>query len=72
MSAENMEIVTRQVNIVDLALQSMTVDSGVNNNALETIIAVKCEQSDHVPTLGGHGMFFIRGSRLLTSSNKVD
>ena len=42
MSAENMEIVTRQVNIVDLALQSMTVDSGVNNNALETLIAVKC------------------------------
>ena len=42
MSAENMEIVTRQVNTVDLALQSITVDSGVNNNSLETIIAVKC------------------------------
>ena len=49
----------------------MAVDSGVNNNALETLIAVRCEVVNHVPTLGGLGMFFIRGSKLLPSSNKT-
>ena len=69
MSAENMEIVTGLANTVDSALQMMMFDTVMNNNHLE--LAVQCEQSDHKPTLGGNGMFFIRGSRLLTSSNKV-
>ena len=66
-----MEIESGLVNTVDAALQMMTVDTGVNNNHLELVVAIKCEQSDHKPTLGGNGMFFVRGSRLLTSSKKV-
>ena len=69
--AVNMEVVNKQVNIVDLALQSMAVDSGVNNNALETLIAVRCEIVNHMPTLGGLGMFFLRGNNLLPYSNKT-
>ena len=52
-----MEIVTGLVNTVDSALQMMTVDTGVNNNHLELVVTVKCEQSDHEPTLSGNGMF---------------
>ena len=66
-----MEIESRLVNTVDTALQLMTVDTGVNNNHLDLVVVIKCEQNDHKPTLGGNGMFFVRGSRLLTSSNKV-
>ena len=53
MSAVNMEIESKLVNTVDTALQLMTVDTGVNNNHLELIVAIKCEQS----TLGGKGLF---------------
>ena len=35
------------------------------------MIAVKCELKSHIPTHGGKGLFFVRGSRLLTASNKV-
>ena len=52
MSAVNMEIESKLVNTVDTALQMMTVDTGVNNNQLELVVPIKCEQSDHMPTLG--------------------
>ena len=69
--AMNMEVVNKQANSVDFALQAMAVDSGVNSNSLETLIAVRCETVNHVPTRGGLGMFFLRGSKLLPSSNKT-
>ena len=49
----------------------MAVDSGVNSYPLETLIAVRCEILNHVPTLGVLGMFFLRSSKLLPSSNKT-
>ena len=58
-----MEIESKLVNTVDTALQLMMVDTGVNNNHLELIVAIKCEQSAHKPTLGGKGLYFVRGSR---------
>ena len=61
------EVESVLVNPVDMALQLMTVESGSNNNPLELIIAVKCEQKTHIPTHGGKGLFFVRGSRLLTA-----
>ena len=57
MSAVNMEVESKLVNPVDTALQLMTVDTRVNNNHLELIVAIKCEQSAHKPTLGGKGLF---------------
>ena len=71
MSVVKMEVESVLVNPVDTALQLMTVESGVNNNPIKQIIAIKCEQKTHIPTHGGKGLFFVRGSRLLTASNKV-
>ena len=67
----NMEVVNQQANSVDFALQAMAVNSGVNSNSLETLIAVRCEIVTHVPIHGGLGMFFLRGSKLLPTTNKV-
>ena len=57
MSAVKMEVESKLVNPVDTVLQLMTVETGVNNNHLELIIAIKCEQKTHKPTLGGKGLF---------------
>ena len=59
------------VSQVDAALQLMTFETSSNTNALELIIAMKCEEKTHVPSHNDKGLFFVRGSKLLTTSLKV-
>ena len=64
-------VALQQANSVDSALQAMATNTGVNLNSLETLIAFRCEIREHVPTTGGMGMFFMRGTKLLPTYNKV-
>ena len=59
------------VSQVDTALQLMTFDTSLNTNALELIIAMKCEEKTHVNSHNGKGLFLVRGSKLLTASLNV-
>ena len=64
-------VALKLANSVDTALQAMSTDTGVNLNSLETVIVLRCEIREHVPTTGGLGMFCIRGSKLLPTANKI-